>query len=153
MQSKHASSVANRASLYDEDFYEWTRHNAELLRAGRLQHADIGHIAEQIEDLGKQDLRELNGRVRVLLTHLLKWQSRPERRARSWNGAILAQRIEMQSILKQSPSLKQRIFSELPDNYAKAVRRAVAETGLPRNRFPRECPYTVEQILDPEFLP
>jgi hypothetical protein len=51
----------------------------------------------------------------------------------------------------QSPGL--RLRSGLPDNYAQAVRRANAETGLTSARFPGECPYTMQQILDPEFLP
>jgi Domain of unknown function DUF29 len=33
------------------------------------------------------------------------------------------------------------------------VQLAVIETGLPLGHFPLECPFTVEQILDPEFLP
>jgi hypothetical protein len=30
---------------------------------------------------------------------------------------------------------------------------ATARTSINRDRFPAECPFTVEQILDPEFLP
>jgi hypothetical protein len=151
MQSQRAS-VANLSDLYDEDFFEWTRRTAALLRAGQLPQAGIEHIAEEIEDMGKRDGKELNSRMQVLLAHLLKWQLQPRKRARSWNSAIVAQRFEIEGTLKQSPSLKQKIRDNLPDSYAKAVRRA-AETGLPRDRFPRNCPYTAGQILDPEFLP
>jgi len=46
-------------TLYDEDFYAWTQHQAALLR--RLSPAgnelDLEHIAEEIEDLGRSDLR------------------------------------------------------------------------------------------------
>jgi hypothetical protein len=38
-------------------------------------------------------------------------------------------------------------------NYGFALSRAVRETGLPKNHFSTECPFSVEQILDPEFLP
>lgn len=31
--------------LYDRDFLEWSRSNAALLRAGRVQEADLEHIA------------------------------------------------------------------------------------------------------------
>src|SRR5215471_15258146 len=45
--------------LYEEDFYAWTQQQAELLR--RLptisNELDIEHIAEEIEDLGRSDLR------------------------------------------------------------------------------------------------
>jgi hypothetical protein len=40
--------------------------------------------------------------------------------------------------------------------YAKArrdFRKAAAETGLPISSFPEECPFTSEQVLDPDFLP
>ena len=152
MQSQRQSTLTDLSALYDEDFFEWTRRSAELLRAGQLEQADIEHIAEEIEDMGKRDLRELNSRVQVLLIHLLKWQLQPEKRSRSWNSTIVSQRIEIEGDLKQSPSLKDKLQTELSDNYAKAVRRAVAQTGLARSRFPTECPFTVEQILDPEFL-
>ena len=152
MQSQ-LDKTADRPSLYDEDFFEWTRRNAELLRAGQLDQADIGHIAEEIEDMGRRDLKELNSRMRVLLIHLLKRQLQPEKRSRSWDSTIVSQRIEIEDDLKQSPSLRGKLRTEFKDNYEKAVRRAVAETGLTRDRFHDECPFTLEQILDPEFLP
>jgi len=37
--------------------------------------------------------------------------------------------------------------------YARALALASDETGLKVERFPRDCPYTPEQILDAEFLP
>ena len=50
------------AELYDLDFYEWTVRNAELLRSGRVSEADLEHIAEEIEDMGKRERRELLSR-------------------------------------------------------------------------------------------
>ena len=70
--------------LYDQDFYAWTNEQAALLRAGRLSEADVEHIAEEIENMGKSEKRELVSRLRVLLLHLLKWQYQPTRRGKSW---------------------------------------------------------------------
>jgi hypothetical protein len=139
------------AGLYDEDFFEWTRRNAELLRAGQVRQSDIEHIAEEIEYLGKLDLRELHRRSRALLAHLLIWQLQPGKR--STLRSITVERIELHGLLKQSPSLKVRLASELQDTHAKAVRLAIAKAALKRERFPAECPYTVKQILDLDFLP
>lgn len=61
------------AALYDRDFFEWTVRNAELLRRGCVEEADLEHLAEEIEDLGKRDTREVMSRLTVLLMHLLKW--------------------------------------------------------------------------------
>jgi hypothetical protein len=33
------------------------------------------------------------------------------------------------------------------------VRDAVSESGLRRQTFAADCPFTVEQILDPDYLP
>jgi len=153
MQSQLDKKEAVKSGLYDEDFFEWTRRSAELLRAGRFEQADVEHIAEEIEDMGKQDLKELNSRVQVLVAHLLKWQLQHAKRSRSWTSTIVTQRIEIDADLKQSPSLKRKVRSGLPDNYEKAVERAIADTGLALGLFPAECPFTVEQILDREFLP
>src|ERR1700693_2206970 len=103
MQSQR-TSTPDLSRLYDGDFFEWTQHSAVLLRAGRCEQADIEHIAEEIEDMGKRDLRELNSRIRVLLIHLLKWQLQPQKKSRSWKDTIVSQRIEIADDLKQSPS-------------------------------------------------
>ena len=39
------------SSLYDTDFYSWTREQAALLRAGRFQAIDVANIVEEIETL------------------------------------------------------------------------------------------------------
>ena len=54
-------------SLYDHDFYAWANQQAALLRAGRLTEADIEHIAEEIESMGRSEKRELVNRLSVLL--------------------------------------------------------------------------------------
>jgi hypothetical protein len=149
--SSRAATTA--AALYDTDFYSWTQRTAALLRARRFDEVDVEHAAEEIEDMGRRDVKELNSRVQVLLSHLLKWQRQPERRSPSWQSTIVTQRLEIDALLRQSPSLRPNLGSELARNYAGAVKRAVPETGLGKADFPVDCPFTVEQILDEEFLP
>jgi len=149
--SSRAAKTA--AALYDSDFYSWTQRTAALLRAHRFDEIDVEHAAEEIEDMGKRDLKELNSRVQVLLLHLLKWQNQPDGRSPSWQATIVTQRIEIEALLRQSPSLRPKLTSELVQNYANAVKRAVPETGLRTEDFPVGCPFTIEQILDEEFLP
>jgi hypothetical protein len=48
-----------RDSGYDTDFYAWANEQAALLRAGKLAEADLPHIAEEIESMGKAEKREL----------------------------------------------------------------------------------------------
>ena len=42
-------------SNYDSDFYAWANEQAALLRAGRLGQADIEHIAQEIESMGRTE--------------------------------------------------------------------------------------------------
>ncbi len=39
----------------------------------------IANIAEEIEDVGKSEQRELASRMAVLIAHLLKWKYQPSR--------------------------------------------------------------------------
>jgi len=57
------------ADLYENDFYEWTVRNVSLLRSGRASEADLAHIAEEIEDMGKRERRELLHRLSILIAH------------------------------------------------------------------------------------
>jgi hypothetical protein len=61
-------------TLYDDDVISWAAQQAALLRAGRWSELDIDNIAEEIEDVGKSEKRQLQSRQVVLLTHLLKWK-------------------------------------------------------------------------------
>ena len=142
--------------LYDRDFFEWTARNARLLREGRLAEADIERVAEEVEDVGKRDQREVRNRLKVLLKHLLKWKMQPELRFSNgersgWLDTIREQRSQLESIFEQSPSLERYGRELLSKIFCKAVEDAVYETKLPRSDFPVECPYTFEQVMDPVF--
>jgi hypothetical protein len=64
---------------YDADIIAWANEQAHLLRSGRFDCLDIAHLAEEIEDVGKSEQRELAHRMAVLLSHLLKWHYQPAR--------------------------------------------------------------------------
>ena len=140
-------------NLYEQDFFEWTVRNAALLRAGRFREADLEHIAEEIEDMGKSQRHELSSRLRVLLSHLLKWKYQSNQRSRSWKATIRLQRRELTRLLQQMPSLRRYLRDELPEVYPVAVDSAIAETELPDDVFPPASPFSLDQILDLEFLP
>jgi Domain of unknown function DUF29 len=138
---------------YDHDFYAWTQEQARLLRAGELTDVDVENLAEEIESVGRSDRREIRNRLTVLLSHLLKWQFQSKRRGASWSVTILEQRLQLNSIIEDSPSLRP-FFAEILASLYKSARDAAArETRMQLGVFPTECPYTPEQILSEEFLP
>lgn len=69
---------------YQNDILAWSQEQARLIRSRRFDLLDLEHIAEEIEDVGKSEQRELANRFAVLLAHLLKWRYQPERRGASW---------------------------------------------------------------------
>lgn len=141
------------SSLYDRDFYAWANEQAALLRAGTLSVADIGHIAEEIESLGRGEKRELINRLAVLLAHLLKWQFQPGLRSRSWELTIRVQRRQLHRHLTDNPSLKAALDDAITEAYGDAVIEAARETGLDVEAFPEVCPFTFAQMMESGFLP
>ena len=141
------------ANLYDEDFAVWTAETARLLRAGRFDEVDIEHVAEEIEDMGKRDKRELHSRLTVLILHLLKWKWQLEKQTRGWQSTLLTQMAELDRLLEDSPSLRRAIDAAVAKVYPAVLKSVVLETGLSASTFPSECPFSPEQILDREFLP
>ena len=141
--------------IYDEDIIAWAREQARQLRAGRFDLLDIEHLAEEIEDVGRSEQRELASRMAVLLAHLLKWQYQPERRGASWQATISGRRERIRRRLEKTPSL-QAVLSD-PDWWADAWLdariEAAKETGVEIQLFPAVCPWTVDQILGEGWLP
>ena len=140
-------------ALYDRDIIAWANEQARLLRAGQLEQLDLEHIAEEIEDVGKSEQRELANRMAVLLTHLIKWQFQPERRGGSWQRTISEQRNSIARRLRRTPSLANSLADPdwWADAWGDAVAMATAETGL--DILPDACPWDLGEIQDPNWLP
>jgi hypothetical protein len=151
-ERRGASNEAYSMHTYEQDIVAWAREQAGLLRAGRFDALDIEHLAEEIEDVGKSEQRELESWMAVLVAHLLKWRFQPERRGNSWRNTIRAQRKGVERRLKKTPSLK----ADLNDAdwweavWDDAVARVGQETGLD---FPESPLWTPEQSLQPDFFP
>jgi len=138
---------------YDADIVTWSEEQAALLREGKLSEIDIAHIAEEIEDVGKSERRELASRMALLLAHLLKWQYQPERRGSSWQRTIRDQRRAIARRVRRTPGLRTSFADPdwWEDAWADAIAKAIEETGL--DHFPEDCPWSTEQILSTEFYP
>src|SRR5271165_1413041 len=93
-------------TAYDKDVILWSQEQARLLRAGRFAELDIEHLADEIEDVGKSEKRELANRMAVLLAHLSKWNGQPESRTNSWRATISHQRKRIALAIKETSSLK-----------------------------------------------
>ena len=141
------------ATRYEADVVAWANEQAAMLRAGDFSALDIEHIADEVEDVGKSEQRELETRMAFLLAHLLKWKYQPARRGARWEVPIREQRKAVDRLIKKTPSLK----AEFTDPewreavWSEALLDAAKETDL--QTFPDICPWSFEQIMDAGFWP
>ena len=142
-----SQSFINDKNLYEQDFYLWTQTIAQQLKENNFHEIDIPNLIEEIESMGRSEKRELKNRLIVLLMHLLKWQYQSEKRSESWRSTISKQRICIETLLEDSPSLQPLLTEVFEDCYQKARLRASDETGIKLNFFPKESPFTLEEIL------
>ncbi|NJL45783.1 MAG: DUF29 domain-containing protein [Leptolyngbyaceae cyanobacterium SM2_3_12] len=145
-------SPTDLVTLYESDIALWSDTMVDLLRQGKFDQLDMEHLIDEVSDLGRRERDRLVSAIRLILHHLLKWQYQPERRSRSWVKTIQRERINIQSYLEDTPSLR-RILSPvwLEKIYRIARQDAALETDLPLGQFPQDCPYAWEEIVNASF--
>jgi hypothetical protein len=131
---------ASSTPAYDHDLHGWAEAQARLIRAGKFELVDWDHVAEEIEGLGGSEYDALESALRVLLTHLLKWEHQPSFRSRSWYNTIREQHRQYRRRLDRSPGLKSRLEEIRAEAYRQAKVAAEAETGISEQAFPAEPP-------------
>lgn len=142
-------------SGYERDVAAWSAEQARLLRAGRFDQLDIEHIADEIEDVGKSEARELASRMAVLLSHWLKWTHQPTLRSVSWQNTIREQRQQVLRRLKRTPSLRPELEKPdfIEDVWSDARTTAARETGLDIASFPSEAVWPFPEVLREDWTP
>ena len=98
-----------------------------------------------------RSLMKIGSRLESLLLHLLEWKHQPEWQCGGWRGSLYEARRRIKRLIDESPSLRSLPGDYLPEAFVEARERALQETGL--LRLPERCPWTIEQILDPNHLP
>lgn len=142
---------------YDTDLAAWADEQAALLRRrakGELVNErsfDWEHLAEEIEGVSGSLRSEVYSRLKLICQHLLKWCYQPEHQSRSWRSTIRTQRRDLERVLRKNPSLHPYAATELAEAFAAGREDAEDETGL--LRLPNACPWTLDQVLDPDFWP
>jgi hypothetical protein len=136
------------AVSYEEDFVAWLEDQARRARHGKAGELDFENIAQELEGMARGDRREIRNRLIVLLIHLLKYSA--QQKKRSSDGLATEQRSRVATVIE---SLKSFPGSILEHCYVEARSRTALETGLPETDLPERCPFGVDQVLDPRWLP
>ena len=140
-------------TAYEYDFVRWLDEEAKLAELGCRDELDLVNLAEELRSLGANERRARDSHLRNLLLHMLKWEFQPDKRSGSWASSMINARGEIDSLIRQSPSLgrEDALQNALHDQFPRARRMAAVETGRALQDLPETCPYTLDQIFDPDF--
>jgi hypothetical protein len=153
LQNAGGKDMGTASRLYEDDFHAWTQEQAALLRAGRLAEIDAENLAEEISEMGSARITQIENRLGVLLAHLLKCEYQPDKKSSGWLGTILEQRNKIDRLIRKNPSVKLLLEEALRESYADALAIFYRDTGIPPAKLPLVCPWSLEQVLDRDFLP
>ncbi|MFM8295681.1 MAG: DUF29 domain-containing protein [Microcystaceae cyanobacterium] len=149
------SSVKNSLkSLYEQDEHLWLTETIQLLKENRLEQLDIENLIGELEDLSKWNQNRVESFLRQVFIHLLLlqyWTMEYDYNYRHWQGEIASFRVQLNRAL--TTNLKQYLLENLEDVYQESVFIVTQKTGLDLQIFPAFCPYSLEQLLDKNWLP
>jgi hypothetical protein len=140
-------------NLYERDFYAWTKVQARALTTREDRALDVVNLIDEVESLGRSQRAAIASRLEILIAHLLRFRVQPERASPSRRRTLREQRRQIARLIERNPSLARLPSEILPEVYRDAVHTASRETFLEEIRFPASNPFTLEQILDPDFEP
>lgn len=134
-------------TLYEKDFHQWTTTQSVLLKKKDFSNLDILNLIEEIDDLGKSTHSKMRSHLTCLFCHLLKIKYQPDKHTRSWDISIKNSIMQAKRVLKKNPSLKHFLEDIFKEAYEDAIPWAEDETGLDEDVFPKECPWSIEEII------
>ena len=141
--------------IYEQDYPEWLDITLNQLQNRDLENIDWEHLIEEITALGNEQRRKVESYLLRLLIHLLLynyWSSEKDWSRRGWEKEIDNFRLEL-DLLLESKVLYNHCTKILDKIYIKARNNAIRKSELSPAIFPENCPYSLTEILNPEWLP
>jgi hypothetical protein len=137
--------------LYDADVFEWSQHQAALLRRRAARELvneaelDWPNIAEEIESVGRDQLHAVESFLVQALVHDLEAEAWPlSREVSRWRAE--ARRFRGDATARFTPAMRQRI--DLAKVYRRALRALPDQIdGQPPLPVPQACPVTLDELL------
>ncbi|MDB9427351.1 DUF29 domain-containing protein [Microcystis aeruginosa CS-555/01A07] len=141
-------------NLYKKDYYLWIDKTIFLLENNQFSELDLENLIEEIKSVSISQQKALKSNLSVIVWHLLKYLQEPEKQTRSWALNLFEHRERIEEDLENSPSLKSFLTEEnFKKCYNKARKKAAIETGINLDKFPNDCPFTLAEAPDFEFIP
>ena len=145
------------SALYDEDFVLWTEQQAAAIRhlGGASNSIDVEHLAEEIEDLGRRDVREVESFLRRIFEHLLKVAANSGTdTVRHWRSEIITFQDEARAAFTNSMRQKidiDHIWSVTLEAFLEANADEQVRSRSPLQTSDGRSPLTIDDLLSSKF--
>ena len=161
-QREHPTEALGEAGprgLYDEDFWAWTRQQAEALRHRDFAAVEWENLIKEVQDLGRSRERAWTSYCKNVLSQMLKIEhSRSREACERWRSKIWTWRDEMHDEHVENGGMKAKFPDMLANAWRKGRRIAVNKlAGSGRHirrhrriweaRIPEECPYGLMDVI------
>ncbi|MCL1471818.1 DUF29 domain-containing protein [Argonema antarcticum] len=147
------NSVSNLNKLYNIDDSQWLEETVKLIKNRQFKDLDLDNLIEELEDLGREKKNAVASLLEQVIRHLLLlqyWTSESDYNAVHWQEEIYTFRIQLRRRI--TTNLRNYLDSELDSIYKDALGFVKIKTQNSVT-FPLECPYSLDQLLDIEWLP
>ena len=146
-----SEKILDLKSLYETDYIQWLEAMINRLKNHQFNDLDAENLIEELEALGRNEKSAVASLVIKLIQHLLLyqyWEVEKEYNRKHWQIEIIAFRTQIE--LKMTTNLKNYLRERLDYLYRKAKKIAELKSDL---SLPSVNPYSLEQILDEDWLP
>jgi hypothetical protein len=145
--------ITDLKQLYEIDDSLWLEKTIELLKDQQFAQLDLENLIEELEALGRHDKNAVESLLEQVIRHLLLlqyWTTEVEYNGSHWRAEIIGFRNQLERLL--TTNLSNHLLSRLSKVYQGALKYVNQKTSF-RVNFPQKCPYTLEQLLDENWLP
>ena len=145
--------IPDLKTLYEIDDSLWLEETIELLKAKKFDALDLDNLIEELEDLGNEKKFRVASFLQQIIRHALLlqfWISEREYNQAHWQAEIISFQYQLKRYL--TTNLRQYLEQEFEQIYFESL-RYVRQKNDNKVNLPDTCPYSLEELLDPNWLP
>jgi hypothetical protein len=146
------------SNLYDKDFPAWAEETAQLLTERRFEEIDLEALIDEVQDLSRREKETVKSFLETIIEHLLKLAYAPApiltNNLNGWTSTVRRTRRKLGEKLADSRLLSNYAAEAFDDAYAGGLYDTRGSTAdFAPVDWPEACPWSFEQVLDPDFFP
>lgn len=135
--------------VYTTNYDLWLDEQINSLRTSNWSELDADNLILELEALGRAEKSAVKSLVYQILLHMLLidfWHEESKYSQNHWRAEIDAFQIQLEDRLTTNLAILAK--DNLPRLYLKARKNAARKSRLPEDRYPVECPYALEDIVN-----